>query len=494
MNRILGYLFAGCLIAYSCTEEEVLTDVDFDLRFSTDTVVFDTVFTTIGSATKRVKIYNPNSKAVIIPQIYLANQASSAYVINIDGLSGASLKDVRIEAHDSVFGFVQVKIDPTQQNSPLLVEDSIVVETGAGRMRSIKLIAWGQDVHLIRDSVLTTQTWINDKPYVIYGAAIVDSNQVLTIDAGCTVYFHNKAWMGVYGTLVVNGTFDQPVTFRGDRLDKSNYAPPVPYDRIPGQWEGIRFANSSTGNRIDYAIIRNASFGIVAGIYNQPGRTEIEISNSRIYNNYVSALFATGAYIKAWNCVLAQGEWSTLMISQGGNYSFYHCTFAAYPSFGIKNGYALYMSNYLVADTVPGDDKTRKTFYGNLEKAEFGNCILYGEVETAVKMAAASGYAFEFMFDHCLIKGTNDLISTSPANSPADRFVRVKISDKAGTNVFEKIDNNEYLYDFRIGKSSLARESGSREIAEQYPQDLSGRSRLADDAPDMGAYEYYPNQ
>ncbi|MGC8824190.1 MAG: hypothetical protein ACP5PZ_06295 [Bacteroidales bacterium] len=489
MNKITAILLLAFLLVQGCKKEEVLTDVDHDLHFSNDTVMFDTVFTSIGSATKRIKIYNPNNKAIIIPRIYIAGQSTSPFIVNIDGVSGISVENVRIEAHDSIFGFVQVLIDPTRQFSPLLVEDSLMVLNGAGKTRSIKLIAWGQDVHLIRDSILNTQTWYNDKPYLIYGSAIVDSNQVLTIEAGCTVYFHNKAWMGVFGTLVVNGTLEKPVTFRGDRLDKSNYAPPVSYDKIPGQWEGIRFANSSVGNKIDYAIIRNATFGIVAGIYNQPGHVELEISNSRIYNNYTSALFATAAHIKAWNCVFAQGEWATLMIAQGGNYSFYHCTFAAYPSFGIRSGYALYLSNYLVVDTVPGDDRTRKTFYGELEKADFGNSILYGEVENAVRFAAASSYAFEYTFDHCLLKGTNDFI----ASTNSSRFVRTKISDKEGTSVFEKIDTREFKYDFRLSKSSLARESGSMDIANQYPQDLNGKSRIADDAPDIGAYEFYPN-
>jgi len=294
--------------------------------------------------------------------------------------------------------------------------------------------------------------------------------------------------MGVYGTLIVNGTLEQPVVFRGDRMDKSNYTPPVPYDKIPGQWEGIRFANSSQGNRIDYAIVRNATFGIVAGIYNQPGRAELEISNSRIYNHYTAALFATAAKIKAWNCVFAQGEWATVMIAQGGDYSFYHCTFAAYPSFGITSGYALYLSNYLVADTVPGNNNTRKIFYGELEKAEFGNCILYGESENAVRFVAAANHAFEYTFDHCLIRGTNELMTPSNTN----RFIKSKISDKPGSNVFEKIDTREYVYDFRPGKSSLARESGSENIASQYPQDINGNSRVADDGPDMGAYEYVP--
>ncbi|MCX7986976.1 MAG: hypothetical protein N2662_08560 [Bacteroidales bacterium] len=489
MNKFSILLLLTIVIIQGCQKEELLTSENIEVRFSTDTVMFDTVFTSIGSATRRFKIYNPNRKAIVIPQIYIGN-SNSPFVINIDGISGNTIQNVRIEPGDSIFGFAQVKVDPTNQLSPLLIEDSIVVMTGTNSSKSIKLLAWGQDVHLIRDSVLTTQTWYNDKPYLIYGSAIVDSNQVLTIAAGCTIYFHNKAWMGVYGTLQVNGTYENPVIFRGDRLDKSNYAPPVPYDKIPGQWEGIRFANSSRGNRIEYAIIRNATFGLVVGIYNQPGKAELEISNSRVYNHYTSALFATGAKIKAWNCVFAQGEWASLMIAMGGNYSFYHCTFAAYPSFGVKSGYALYLSNYLVADTLPGKENTRKIFYGELEKAEFANCILYGEIETSIKLVSSNNHAFEYIFDHCLIKGTNDLISSSGSN----RFVKSKISDKESASIFQKIDLENYYYDFRLNKSSPARESGSFSIASEYPIDLSGKSRIYDDAPDMGAYEYYPNQ
>lgn len=52
-----------------------------------------------------------------------------------------------------------------------------------GTVREVALQAYGQDAHYINDSLLTSQTWINDKPYVILGniGALVDSGEVLTI-------------------------------------------------------------------------------------------------------------------------------------------------------------------------------------------------------------------------------------------------------------------------------------------------------------------------
>jgi hypothetical protein len=487
MNKAFSFLLILVFLFQACQKDELLTDGDYNIHFSSDTVQFDTVFSTIGSATKRIKIYNPNDKAIMISKAWLQGGAKSAFIINIDGCKGPSIENIRIEAHDSIFGLVQVFVNPTNQLSPLIIEDSIIFTLNNGVNRAIKLFALGQDVHLIKDSVLTTQTWYNDKPYLIYGAAIVDSSQTLTVESGCKIYFHYKGWMGVYGTLIVNGNLENPVIFRGDRLDKSNYSPPVSYDKIPGQWDGIRFSNSSKNNKINYALIRNATFGLVVGVYNLEGLPDLEISNSRVYNNYTAALFATQARIKAWNCVFANGEWSTLMVLKGGSYEFYHCTFANYPSFGVKSGLSVYLSNYAIIDTSWDGSNKKAVFYGDLDSCVFGNCILYGNNESTLNLAPTNDYAFEYTFDHCLIRGTNDLVNSSNQN----RFIVTKISNKSGDAVFSKIDLTNYEYDFQLCKASLARESGNEKIGLLYPLDILGHNRTMDESPDIGAFEFF---
>jgi hypothetical protein len=52
-----------------------------------------------------------------------------------------------------------------------------------GNWQDIKLLAWGQDVHLINGEIITTTTWNNDKPYLVYNSMLVDTNQTLRIDA-----------------------------------------------------------------------------------------------------------------------------------------------------------------------------------------------------------------------------------------------------------------------------------------------------------------------
>ena len=59
-----------------------------NLSFSQDTIIFDTVFTTIGSVTKRFKIYNADSKPLKIDEITLLGGSNSNFRINVDGVAG----------------------------------------------------------------------------------------------------------------------------------------------------------------------------------------------------------------------------------------------------------------------------------------------------------------------------------------------------------------------------------------------------------------------
>ena len=63
------YILLLLLGMLSCREGVVSNDPTLKLRFSHDSLLFDTVFTTLGSSTKHVMVYNPNENAVCIKQL-----------------------------------------------------------------------------------------------------------------------------------------------------------------------------------------------------------------------------------------------------------------------------------------------------------------------------------------------------------------------------------------------------------------------------------------
>ncbi|HET6557693.1 MAG TPA: hypothetical protein VFG54_10300, partial [Prolixibacteraceae bacterium] len=101
----LGYLF-------SCEDDKYLSSTDVKLGFSVDTVMFDTVFTTIGSTTQHLKIYNPYEQKLLISSVKLAKGETSNFRLNINGISSNEVKDIEIAPFDSMYIFVEVTIDP----------------------------------------------------------------------------------------------------------------------------------------------------------------------------------------------------------------------------------------------------------------------------------------------------------------------------------------------------------------------------------------------
>ncbi|MEJ7683489.1 MAG: hypothetical protein WKG06_37660 [Segetibacter sp.] len=106
------------LIALSCTKTSFITSPNASLSFSTDTLHFDTVFTTTGSVTQSFKIFNQNDQKLRLSQIRLMAGASSPFKINVDGTAGANFSDVELEPNDSVYVFVSVTINPNVADLP----------------------------------------------------------------------------------------------------------------------------------------------------------------------------------------------------------------------------------------------------------------------------------------------------------------------------------------------------------------------------------------
>ncbi|MCK5169177.1 MAG: hypothetical protein KAQ75_04785, partial [Bacteroidales bacterium] len=104
MLKSSKYLLIPLLIVqffFSCEKEEFNTSVNASLVFSVDTILFDTVFTSIGSATQRFTVKNPYNKNLNISSIYLAGGESSPYRLNIDGYPAVRLENIELREKDS---------------------------------------------------------------------------------------------------------------------------------------------------------------------------------------------------------------------------------------------------------------------------------------------------------------------------------------------------------------------------------------------------------
>jgi len=379
----------------SCKKNQFLSKEH--LTFSTDTLVFDTVFTTIGSTTQQFKIYNPSNKSVKIEQIELMGGANSPFRINIDGIKGTSLEAMVIEGKDSLFGFVEVTLSINNQNLPMIVEDSIRFRTN-GKDQYVKLAVWGQDMYFhysnFQNQVFDFNegTWPNDKPHVIYGAAVVDSAKTLTIPAGTNVYLHKNALLYVYkGALQVQGTLHHEVVFQGDRLEAN-------YDKVSGQYYGIYF-HEALPSTINYAIIKNGTSGV--HLYHEdPSNTgyTLQLTNTRIFNMSRYGVFIySGAKVRAENCLISQNETHALLVLEGGDFNFNHCNLLGY---GAAKGPAVGISNYYT------NPQTGVTNVGSIGEGTLTNCVLYGTTNFNLVLDTLSmnGVTLNFQFSHCLIR------------------------------------------------------------------------------------------
>ena len=317
---LLSILTGTCLT--SCIDDDFTTNPSHVLAFSTDTVAFDTVFTTIGTSTRSFRIYNRNKKSLNISSIKLADAEHSGFHINVDGMSGDNFTNVEIRGKDSLYVFVEANIDPTNQDNPIFIVDSIVFVTN-GVQQDVKLTAYGQDVIIKRGETFTTDTHLTDeRPYLIYDSLVVAPGTTLQIEPGARLHFHHRASLLVQGKLQVEGSMEAPVQIRGDRLDR--LFADLPYDNLGGQWGGIRFYPESFGNKISYAYVRGMTSGIVLDSCASE-EPRLEIANSRIRNSSGNLITSVYSRLNCWNSELSDAGGAILSLT-GGIADFTHCT------------------------------------------------------------------------------------------------------------------------------------------------------------------------
>ncbi|PHR28235.1 MAG: hypothetical protein COA38_12360 [Fluviicola sp.] len=441
-----------------------------NLSFSKDTLVFDTVFTTIGSTTEQFKFYNNDKKTVNVEEIQLMGGENSPFRVNVDGLSGTDFTNMEIEGNDSLFVFVEVTLDANNANNPLVIEDSIRFRTN-GVDQYVVLAVWGQDMYF-HDNEYVEGTWPNDKPHVIYRSAVIDEDKTLTIQAGTQIYLHKNSRLTNYkGTLNIEGVLGNEVTFQGDRLESL-------YDNVSGQYYGILLYYAKE-SKINYCNIKNGGIGIDVisadpGIPN--GNKVLQITNSTITNcAFYGMRLISGGLTRAENCIISKNGIHALAVF-ASDFNFNHCHLLGYsnagsqtPAVGISNTGYDYIGEF--------------PYITNINEGEITNSVVYGNLDTEFVIDTDDnngGLTFNFNFIGNLIKSET---------VPTDSFFGVLGDNKWNEEpYFVNPTDNDFLY-YSIsplhggGNSAYLNTAGEP----AFGIGINGAPRAA--TPDIGAYE-----
>jgi hypothetical protein len=460
------------------------------------------VFASIGSSTYTLKVFNDTKDDIIVPNISLKNGPESFYRLNVDGVAGKEFSDIPIYAQDSLFILIETTINISDDTlKELLYTDAIQFDKQPFQ-QSVALVTLAKDAVFLYpkgNSEIETESIIlymdeagnpidisgfelkddelyltNSKPYVIYGYAIIPDKKELLIEAGARIHFHKNS--GIYvkdgAKLIVNGTLSKDsvalegeVIFEGDRLEPE-------FAETPGQWGALWISAGSTNNTINHLTIKNAEIGLfVEGLSNNI-ESNLLIENSQIYNNTRYNLWAKNAKLEAVNLVLGGAGSSSLLIENGGDYTFIHSTIANYWNKGFRYNTALEIKN----------DNQEIGF--DLVKADFKNCIIDGNSQNELSLISDNQNSFNFNFLNCFIKYTQNNTS-SPQN---------KLYDFTNSAFYSGILlNGEVDYflptknDFRIGLDSDVIDKGDLDAANYSPLDINGKLRIP--APDLGAFQ-----
>ena len=512
-----------CVLS-GCRQDIVSEDVNMRLSFSHDSVLFDTVFTSMGSSTRRVMVYNRNANAVVIERVLL--QDGRYFHINLDGENRTeNLRDIPLRGGDSLFMFVRVNIDPQAQNTPVLVTDTVSFRVN-GKVQQMSLQAYGQNVEIVRSPsglvVWENATLTSERPYLIYDTVVVQGD--LSIEAGSTLYMSNNALLHVYGNLTAMGSVEEPITIRGARTDRLFDS--VPYRVASGQWNGIYLLSDGSQpaptymmNHVDicsgtcglyvswepgpHSVLQEQGphsvlqdNGAKTQMFCLPHQSEhISLSslflapysqknpptqrpngatpngvhptlfflNSRIHNHSAYGMVLLNVDATVINSEISNCASYCVYLS-GGTHRFVHTTVASYFGYPYTN---INIHNGVHRDSVIA------VFINNLDKdmlptaSSFNSCIIAGARTNNLRVATPLTNYYEGSFSGNYLQA-----DSLPASYAANNVYGSK-TDTVFRNIYYRVGEYRY-YDFRLDSLSPARSIGDTLVMEPRPAALFG--------------------
>lgn len=471
-------LFFMAIGFVSCDDGEDFTkSVSAKLTFPSDTIVLDTALSMVSTPTYSFTVHNRTNKGIRIVDVSLADATGSGFRVNVDGTFINESYDYPIEvrSHDSIYVWVDITPRFHDSDEPVLVSDKLVFTLESGVVQQIVLNAYTQDVNTLEGLTVNADTCFSSRrPYFVKDTLRVANGVTLTLSSGVRMLFAPKAEMIVDGTLVARGEQDGFVTFRGARMDYM--FPNQPYDRIPGQWGGIRFSASSYGNEMSYCDVHSGTSGLRCDS-SDLSRRKLTIENSVVHNMKGDCMTLVYSDVFAGNSQITNAMGNSVTLHGGKNH-FVHCTIANFYPFTGGRGKALYIYNFLGGTPLP------------LDEALFENCILsgWGTDEVGILFLDEPSVAKNYRFSSCLI--------TSEFSEDAQHYTGNVFESPAddeiwGSKNFVSFDNNTLIYNFHLDTLSRARDIADVAVTQRYyPNDLDGNYRLSDGRSDAGCYEF----
>lgn len=385
----------------------------------------DTLFSMVPSSTYTFWVYNNSGDGIRISRSRLERGSQSGFRVNVDGtFLNPTATDLEVRQGDSLRVFVELTARENMSAAPKQVEDNILftLESGVEQRVNLQAVTW--DAQKITDLVVSSDMTIESAvPLLVSGKGIQVEDQATLTIKNTQLFFHDGAGVQVNGRLEAEGCL-----FRGDRLDHMfDY---LPYDRVSGQWKGVSIAAKAQGCRLKDCEIRSAYTGLSCD------STIVELENTVIHNCRGYGLYAHDSEVSVSNCQMTNTLNDCLALL-GCAATVDKTTLAQFYPLSASRGAALHFGRTDMAVSLT-----------------CSNTLMTGYAEDVLTGEKSDDGTIVYHFQNCLIR--------TPYIDDAESFQDIiweKSSDTVqGTKHFEKIDETNFIYDFRIKEESPAYE------------------------------------
>ncbi len=452
-------LFITGFLSTACRKNLNIKNETGKLSLSADTLVFDTLFTTYNSPTARLYVRNRTNGRLDIDFMGIEN-TNTDFSLIIDGIKSNQVKNYSLAAGDSLLIFASYKAK-TQTAQNYLAEEIITFKVN-GHTQQVVMKCFSVNGIMLYKSLPSSNYTMQDTAYIIRDTLSVAVGQTLTITNKARIYFDNGAAILVRGTLKVQGTKDNPITFQGVRLDDK-------YKERAGQWSGIYFFSTAKDNEVQYAEIKNAYYGLYVAYPQMDSNVKLVIGHTKIHDMVVSGITGAETKLYAYNTLIYDCGESAVQMLAGGTYQYDYCTF-----YGDGSKYT-HDQPTLVALDYFGDPRNPVTT-GALNLI-MRNTIVYGngKPEDEFFVGLVTTLPFGYNITNCILKTKNF------ANQDF-------ISNPTYKNILNQNPEFESTADKKFFLKSSSPAKNQAEVIPGIIKDIEDNPRSGT-TPTIGAYE-----